>query len=428
VSSSSMTAAAATTIRNAYTGGGSSSSSSTTRTGDDDAVFNGGLDDDHAINAAIAVAKAAASRGDAVVVLLMLGVVFPLSLHKSLGGLKFVTPASLGSMLLLTLAVVVRGSTHAWLNWETLVWHLWPRDGLVSVLKALPIYTLSYMCHFNALSMHAELTNPTRDRLKQVIFITIAVSTVAYVFFGIAGYLWAGTQTQGDVLQNFPVDDPVVGLGRLGLAVALLCNIPLMVLPARDILSEALSSLLKRCCESQHPFPPLQHRHSLVPGAADNQTTTTTSSTSSSTPNEEVKMFTKLNSQTGYSSVSVSGNIEEQQQLSSSSSPSSPPPVSSSSVWSCGAWPAAAQHSLLTLVIVMGAFQTAAVCPGVEVVWGLCGSSVGILLAATFPSAIYLKLRFHKGGRRMVTTAALFLLSLIVLVACSWASLKSVSS
>jgi len=62
------------------------------------------------------------------------------------------------------------------------------------------------------------------------------------------------------------------------------------------------------------------------------------------------------------------------------------------------------------------------------VVWGLCGSSVGILLAATFPSAIYLKLRFHKGGRRMVTTAALFLLSLIVLVACSWASLKSVSS
>jgi amino acid permease len=49
--------------------------------------------------------------------------------------------------------------------------------------------------------MHAELTNPTRDRLKQVIFITIAVSTVAYMFFGIAGYLWAGNQTQ------VPVDD-----------------------------------------------------------------------------------------------------------------------------------------------------------------------------------------------------------------------------
>jgi len=103
-------------------------------------------------------------------------------------------------------------------------------------------------------------------------------------------------------------------------------------------------------------------------------------------------MFTKLNSKTGYSSVSGSGSVEEQQQLSSSSSSSSSsPPFSSSSVWSCDAWPAVAQHSLLTLAIVVGAFQTATVCPGVEVVWGLCGSSVGILLAVTFPSAIYLK-------------------------------------
>lgn len=40
-------------------------------------------------------------------------------------------------MLLLAFAVVVRGSMHAWLNWETLVWHLWPRYGVVSVLKVI---------------------------------------------------------------------------------------------------------------------------------------------------------------------------------------------------------------------------------------------------------------------------------------------------
>jgi hypothetical protein len=98
-------------------------------------------------------------------------------------------------------------------------------------------------------------------------------------------------------------------------------------------------------------------------------------------------MFAKTNSKTGYSSVSVIGNVEEQ--LSSSSSSS----ASLSLVSSCDSWSSVAQHSLLTLAIVVGAFQTATVCPGVEVVWGLCGSSVGILLAVTFPSAIYLKVR-----------------------------------
>jgi len=32
------------------------------------------------------------------------------------------------------------------------------------------------------------------------------------------------------------------------------------------------------------------------------------------------------------------------------------------------------------------------------VVWGVCGSTVGILLALTFPAAIYAKLRWHKFG------------------------------
>jgi hypothetical protein len=68
---------------------------------------------------------------------------------------------------------------------------------------------------------------------------------------------------------------------------------------------------------------------------------------------------------------------------------------SSSNAW-CASASAAAGHVLLTLLLLVVPFGVATACPGVEVVWGLCGSSVGVLLALTFPAGIYLKLRAHK--------------------------------
>jgi len=384
----------------------------------DRTTTDGTTTDDTALAlAAAAAAKSAASKSaNTVLLLLLLAVAFPLSLHKSLSGLRFVTPASLGSMLLLACAVTLRGSMHAYTQWEDIKWRLWPRDGMVllGVLKALPIYTLSYMCHFNALSMHAELTNPTRERLKLVIAIVIAVSTTAYTLFGLAGYLWAGDDTQGDVLQNFPFDDPLVSLGRVGLGIGMLCNIPLMVLPARDILADALSSWSQRC-SSAGALTAGAHKEEahLVEGSEEEE--------------EGVQMQARSKEKDAALPLSSYGGT---------SHATLPPPAAASPASGDYTQPLAPApepkpfledgwltHGGLTLLILLGAFCAATACPGVEVVWGLCGSSVGILLALTFPSAIYLKLRFHKGFKKMASTAVLLVTSLALLVACSWASM-----
>jgi amino acid permease len=158
-----------------------------------------------------------AARGNLVLLGLLTLVALPLSLHKSLGSLAFVTPVSLGSMVLLTVAVALRGGAHAAAHWDALEYRWGPREGdaVAAVLRSLPIFTLSYMCHFNALSMHAELVNPTRLRLKAVIGATLAVSTGMYSVFGVCGYLWAGDGTQGDVLAAFPANDAFVNAGRV---------------------------------------------------------------------------------------------------------------------------------------------------------------------------------------------------------------------
>lgn len=71
---------------------------------------------------------------------LLLVFVFPISLNRSLGGLSFVTPLSLGSVMVLLITVCIRGSVHAYTQWDTLVYHLWPQTYL-GVLKALPIFS-----------------------------------------------------------------------------------------------------------------------------------------------------------------------------------------------------------------------------------------------------------------------------------------------
>ena len=188
------------------------------------AATNAGLsvgDDDVVAGAvaAAATARAAAAMAEKGnwVLLGLLVVALPLSLHRSLGSLAFVTSASLGSMVVLTIAVAVRGGGHAATHWDSLEYRWWPREGdaAAAVLRSLPIFTLSYMCHFNALSMHAELMNPTRARLKAVIAVTLGVSTAMYIVFGVFGYLWAGDGTQGDVLAAFPANDTFINIGRV---------------------------------------------------------------------------------------------------------------------------------------------------------------------------------------------------------------------
>ena len=62
------------------------------------------------------------------------------------------------SMLVLAIAVVMRGSIRLLENWEQASREVrwWPTD-ISDVFSAVPVITLSYLCHFNALSMHAEL-------------------------------------------------------------------------------------------------------------------------------------------------------------------------------------------------------------------------------------------------------------------------------
>mmetsp|Transcript_10967 Transcript_10967/g.31462 ORF Transcript_10967/g.31462 Transcript_10967/m.31462 type:complete len:508 (-) Transcript_10967:156-1679(-) len=317
--------------------------------------------------------------GNVALGLLATAVALPLSLCKSLHGLRFVTPVSMTFMVVLTLAVLIRGTTHAVLNWDEVTYDVFP-SSWGSLLSGIPIFTLSYMCHFNAISMHAELTKPTRHRLKLVILVTISVSTVIYVLFGLSGYLYGGKDVPGDVLTAFDDDDPLIGVGRIGLGLSMLCNIPLMALPTRDLIVGLLC-------------PPA---HNTLPASDINDLPLSPIPSREATP--------LLPPSGAQSRLPGRDTQQEQQPLPSSSLPELSLPA----------------HVGLTVGLLSACYLLATSCSGVETVWGICGSSVGILLALTFPSALYSRLRGHKTRQRSVVWAKFTIIaSIVLLVLCS---------
>ncbi len=103
-----------------------------------------------------------------------------------------------------------------------------------SILSAFPLFALSFMCHFNILSVHSELVNPTRERVRSVIGMSMSIASVIYVLLCLFGYLYAYELTSDNILLNFKPNDKIMLLGRFGFGLSMLVAIPMLVLPTRN--------------------------------------------------------------------------------------------------------------------------------------------------------------------------------------------------
>ncbi|CAE8612730.1 unnamed protein product [Polarella glacialis] len=134
-------------------------------------------------------------------------------------------------------------------------YRLFPKQW-VDALYAIPVFGVSFLCHFNALPAHQELSRPTRMRIHRVVRVTMSFTTVLYALIGNMGYLFAADLTCGNVLLNFSVTDPGATAARCALGLVLTCNLPLLVLPAREALYSILQTM-RRCCSASQRRDPL---------------------------------------------------------------------------------------------------------------------------------------------------------------------------
>ncbi|CAE7540140.1 SLC38A10 [Symbiodinium natans] len=189
----------------------------------------------------------------------------PMCFRSSLSALRFMCFASVASVIVVGAVVGYRafeslGHEHtiqvqmpSHLNRMVQVmpnYNLWPEDW-AKALYALPIFGVSFLCHFNALPTHQELARPTRHRMRRVILVTLTLTSLIYLFVSICGYIFAGCYTCGNVLLNFPSEDNLINVARVALGMVLMLNFPLICQPCRNALFRLLSG--SGCVKAAEP-------------------------------------------------------------------------------------------------------------------------------------------------------------------------------
>ena len=183
-----------------------------------------------------------------------LALISPVLFFKTLHALRFTSIFSLCTILILAIGISIRAFEkmqsvsyqNASIQWWPKVWS--------DALYAFPIISVAFLCHFNVLPIHSELHQPTRKRLKIIVYATMCSAWFFYMIVGIMGYLVSFTDKNGvpdDILIIFKSNDVLINVWRCGLLMTVLLSLPLLLMPCRTTVFRFISESRKVL----HPVP-----------------------------------------------------------------------------------------------------------------------------------------------------------------------------
>ena len=352
-----------------------------------------------------------------VVLALILFLNSPLLLKRDLYALRHTCYVGFASLVILTIALIFKAYYQnvvvdptmferevKWFSWDIGDW-----------IFAFPIIGLSFMSTYNVLSVHGSLVDPTRKRIKTVLDASIILCFCFFTVVGLCGYMYAYSNTQGNILLNFPLADKAILLGRLGYGFTLMFGLPLVTLPNREALlsipdqwaqlkedekKKKLPSNIVNGVDFDEETPLAvsfaqnDSKHSLT-YSVDNEETRSTDTFSEISQNE-----TKAKPEQGeVKSVLKESHFE----------PLRPPTIMEYII-----------HFSSTAIIVIICYVFAVGVPSVAVVWSICGSSMAIIVSFILPTMCYAKIRAKKGfTRRMIGSWLLLIFSVIAAIVCT---------
>ena len=171
----------------------------------------------------------------AIIVLLVLGLSYPLSLYRDIAMLAKASTFALISMFVIIITVVTQGPLQPAELRGQLKGSLLINDG---VFQAIGVISFAFVCHHNSLLIYGSLKKPTMDRFARVTHYSTSISMVACMVMALGGYLSFGDRTQGNVLNNFPTNNVMVNIARLCFGLNMLTTLPLECFVCREVMTE----------------------------------------------------------------------------------------------------------------------------------------------------------------------------------------------
>eukprot|EP00668_Euglena_longa_P032022 GGOE01041305.1.p1 GENE.GGOE01041305.1~~GGOE01041305.1.p1 ORF type:complete len:426 (-),score=145.67 GGOE01041305.1:205-1386(-) len=166
---------------------------------------------------------------------LVLCAMFPFTLLPSL---SMLAPTSMAAILFLVyVTVVVIGQ---WAQLGSLP-GLPPIVISPSLCSVLPTCASAYICHFNVLPVYTELRASLRPHIFNLIhLVVLGIAVPVYILFGWAGFFQLGSRTAGCANVLLCFSNPYIQAGATAVGCTCFLKAPLLVLPFREALNEAL--------------------------------------------------------------------------------------------------------------------------------------------------------------------------------------------
>ncbi|OJJ44738.1 hypothetical protein ASPZODRAFT_134849 [Penicilliopsis zonata CBS 506.65] len=170
----------------------------------------------------------------AVIVLFVLGVSYPLSLYRDIAKLAKASTLALISMVVIVAAVITQAFRVPPELRGDVKKLLWIDSGF---FQAVGVISFAFVCHHNSLLIYGSLKKPTLDRFAKVTHYSTGVSLIMCLVMGIAGVLTFGSNTQGNVLNNFPSDNIMINIARFCFGLNMLTTLPLEAFVCRSVMT-----------------------------------------------------------------------------------------------------------------------------------------------------------------------------------------------
>ncbi|PLB54416.1 amino acid transporter [Aspergillus steynii IBT 23096] len=170
----------------------------------------------------------------ATIVIFVLGISYPLSLYRDIAKLAKASTLALISMVVILVAVLTQGFRVPSESRGEVKSLLLVNSGF---FQAVGVISFAFVCHHNSLLIYGSLKKPTMDRFAMVTHYSTGVSLLMCLTMGISGFLFFGSKTQGNVLNNFPSDNIMVNIARFCFGLNMLTTLPLEAFVCRSVMT-----------------------------------------------------------------------------------------------------------------------------------------------------------------------------------------------
>lgn len=112
-----------------------------------------------------------------------------------------------------------------------------------SITEAIGIISFAYMCHHSSFLVYSSMENPSQSKWNQITHISLGASFIIVLIFGVTGYASFTGYSQGDLLENYCMDDNWAQIARIMFAITILLTYPIECFVVREVIQNSHDKL-----------------------------------------------------------------------------------------------------------------------------------------------------------------------------------------